>query len=68
MNATNLVVCYKSKILSNGEHQLMLRIIKNRKSSYKSLKISVDAKYTPADGLWESPPSKAIRVTNARVV
>lgn len=45
MNATILVVCYKSKTLSNGEHPLMLRIIKNRKISYKSLKISVDAKY-----------------------
>ena len=45
MNATVLVVCYKSKTLSNGEHPLMLRVIKNRKISYKSLKISVDAKY-----------------------
>ena len=49
MNATILVVCYKSKTLSNGEHPLMLRIIKNRKISYKSLKISVDAKYWDFD-------------------
>lgn len=45
MNATVLVVCYKSKTLSNGEHPLMLRITKNRKTSYKSLKVSVNAKY-----------------------
>ena len=45
MNATVLVVCYKSKTLSNGEPPLMLRIAKNGKSRYKSLKVSVNAKF-----------------------
>ena len=45
MNATISVICYKSKTLSNGEHPLMLRIAQDGKSRYKSLKISVDAKY-----------------------
>ena len=45
MNATVLVVCYKSKTLSNGEHPLMLRIAKNGKSRYKSLKVLVNAKF-----------------------
>ena len=49
MNATVLVVCYKSKTLSNGEHPLMLRVIKNRKISYKSLKVSVNAKFWDFD-------------------
>ena len=49
MNATVLVVCYKSKTLSNGEHPLMLRVIKNRKISYKSLKVSVNAKFGDFD-------------------
>ena len=31
MNATILVVCYKSKTLSNGEHQLILRIAQDVK-------------------------------------
>lgn len=31
------VVLYKQKTLSNGEHPLMLRIIKDRKSSYRSI-------------------------------
>lgn len=37
MNATVNVVCYTSKILSNGEHPLMLRICKNGKKKYQSL-------------------------------
>ncbi|MEI3422552.1 MAG: Arm DNA-binding domain-containing protein [Butyricimonas faecihominis] len=31
MNASVSVVCYKSKVLSNGESPLMLRVIKDRK-------------------------------------
>ena len=49
MNATISVICYKSKTLSNGEHPLMLRIAQDGKSRYKSLKISVDAKYWDFD-------------------
>ncbi len=45
MDATISVICYKSKILSNGEHPLMLRIAQNGKSKYKSLNISVAAKH-----------------------
>ena len=44
-NATISVVCYKSKTLSNGENPLMLRISKDGKKTYKSLGISVNAKY-----------------------
>lgn len=45
MNATVNVVCYTSKILSNGEHPLMLRICKNGKKKYQSLGISINPKY-----------------------
>lgn len=45
MDATISVICYKSKTLANGEHPLMLRIAQDGKSTYKSLKISVAAKY-----------------------
>lgn len=45
MNATVNVVCYTSKILSNGEHPLMLRICKDGKKKYRSLGISVNPKY-----------------------
>lgn len=45
MNATVNVVCYTSKILSNGEHPLMLRICKDGKKKYLSLGISVNPKY-----------------------
>jgi len=37
------VVLYKSKILANGEHPLMLRVTKNRKLKYVSLGISCAA-------------------------
>ena len=53
MNATILVVCYKSKTLSNGEHPLMLRIAKNGKSRYKSLKVLVNAKFW---GFYKNEP------------
>lgn len=45
MNATVNVLCYKSKVLSNGEHPLMLCITKDRKRKYKSLGISVNPKF-----------------------
>ncbi|WP_321424808.1 Arm DNA-binding domain-containing protein [uncultured Bacteroides sp.] len=34
MNATVNVVCYKSKVLSNGRHSLMLHICRNAKKRY----------------------------------
>jgi integrase len=37
---TVAIILYKSKILSNGEHPLMIRITKNRKRSYAALKMS----------------------------
>ena len=44
MNAGISVVCYKSKILKNGESPLMLRICKDGKKNYQSLGISVNPK------------------------
>ena len=41
MNVTVNVVCYKSKTLSNGEHPLMIRLCKDRKTKYISLGISI---------------------------
>lgn len=41
MNTSVSVVYYKSKTLSNGEHPLMLRITKDRKTKYQSLGISI---------------------------
>ena len=35
--ASVTVVLYKQKTLSNGDHPLMLRIIKDRKPSYRSI-------------------------------
>ena len=45
MNTSVSVVYYKNKILSNGEHPLMLRITKDRKSKYQSLGISIPPKF-----------------------
>lgn len=45
INTTVAVILYKSKVLANGEHPLMLRVTKNRKVSYKSLGLSCDPKY-----------------------
>ena len=45
MNATISVNCYKSKVLSNGESPLMLRVTKNRKRSMKSLGVSLNPDY-----------------------
>jgi len=41
MNTSVSIICYKSKTLKNGEHPLMLRITKNRKTKYQSLGISI---------------------------
>lgn len=49
MNATINVMCYKSKVLANGEHPLMLCITKDRKRKYKSLGISVNPKFWDFD-------------------
>lgn len=39
------IVCYKSKTLANGEHPLMLRVTKDRKTKYQSLGISIHSDY-----------------------
>ena len=49
MNVTVNVLCYKSKVLSNGEHPLMLRICKDGKKKYQSLKLSINPKYWDFD-------------------
>ena len=41
MSTTVNVICYKSKVLSNNESPLMLRVNKDRKRKYVSLGISV---------------------------
>lgn len=41
MSTTINVICYKSKVLKNNEHPLMLRVCKDRKMKYLSLGISV---------------------------
>ncbi len=42
MEATISVICFKSKVLKNGESPLMVRICKDSKRKYKSLGISVN--------------------------
>ena len=42
MSTTVNVICYKSKVLSNNESPLMLRVTKDRKRKYVSLGISVN--------------------------
>jgi len=49
MSTTVSIVCYKSKILKNGESPLMIRICKDRKTKYKSLGISVNPVYWDFD-------------------
>ena len=44
-NVTFSVICYKSKVLANGENPLMLRICKDGKKVYRSLGVSVNAKH-----------------------
>ena len=45
MNAIVNVLCYKWKTLSNGEHPLMLRVCKDGKRKYVSLKVSVKSEH-----------------------
>lgn len=45
MSTTVNVVCYKSKVLSNNEPPLMLRVTKDRKRKYVSLGISVNPEH-----------------------
>ena len=45
MNATVNVICYKSKVLKNGENPLMIRICKDGKRKFQSLGISVNPKH-----------------------
>ena len=45
MDATISVVCYKSKVLSNGESPIMVRVAKDGKRSMKSLGVSVNPVY-----------------------
>jgi hypothetical protein len=49
MNAKISVTCYKSKILSNGETPLMVKITKNGKRSLKTLGVSLNPKYWDFD-------------------
>ncbi len=42
MDATITVICYKSKILKNGESPLMIRVSKDGKRSLKSLGVSIN--------------------------
>lgn len=46
------VICYKSKVLKNNEHPLMLRVTKDRKRRYLSLGISINPEY------WDFTKSK----------
>ena len=45
MKATISVVCYKWKVLTNGECPLMLRISKDKNRTMKSLGVSVNPKH-----------------------
>ena len=45
MSTTVNVLCYKSKILGNGENPLMIRVCKDGKRKYQSLGISVNPKF-----------------------
>ena len=45
MDATITVICYKSKVLKNGESPLMLRVSKDGKRSLKSIGASVNPIY-----------------------
>ena len=45
MKAHAEVICYKSKVLSDGTYPLMLRITKERKRKYVSIGISIQEKF-----------------------
>ncbi|HMM04261.1 site-specific integrase [Dysgonomonas sp.] len=60
MTATVNVVLFKSKTLANGENPLMIRVCKDNKKKYKSLGISLNAKYwdNKKNGLKPNCPNK----------
>ena len=60
MNASVSVVCYKSKVLSNGKSPLMLRVTKDRKPKYVSLGIAIFPKY------WDFEKNKIYRLRSFR--
>lgn len=73
------VVLYKSKILSNGEHPLMIRVCKNRVRKYISLGLSCHAKdwdgkanlpkkNHPSKAKFDSIISKAISTYKDKVI
>lgn len=43
MDANIGIICFKSKVLANGEHPLMLRISQGKLRYFKSLGISIKA-------------------------
>lgn len=45
MNISINIVCYRHKILANGENPLMIRVSKNGKTKYKSIGISILPQY-----------------------
>ena len=49
MKASVSVVCYKYRALCNGEYPLMLRIIKDRRSKYLAIGISINPKHWDFD-------------------
>ena len=49
MKASVEVICYKSKVLSDGTFPLMLRITKSRKRKYVSIGMSIDEKFWDFD-------------------
>ena len=55
MSTTVNVLCYKSKVLANGESPLMLRICKDGKRKYESIGISI------LPSLWDFKQNKPTR-------
>ena len=45
MKATISIICYKHKVLANGESPLMVRIAKDGKRTMKSLGISINPQH-----------------------
>ena len=60
MNASVSVVCYKSKVLSNGKSPLMLRIYKDNKRKMIGLGVSILPKY------WDFEKNKIYRLRSFR--
>lgn len=49
MSATVNVICYKSKVLKNNEHPLMIRVCKDRKMKYISISLSMKPEHWDFD-------------------